>query len=112
MMTGMYAAISGLDANQALLNETANNLAITLRKLRRSGDEFPLRIRVLDSTRRAVGPDHVDTFRAMIDLAQTQRHLGNHEMALDLFTEALGGLERQGEDQRTQVVQPDGRFPS
>jgi flagellar hook protein FlgE len=27
MMTGMYAAISGLDANQALLNETANNLA-------------------------------------------------------------------------------------
>jgi flagellar hook protein FlgE len=27
MMTGMYAAISGLDANQALLNDTANNLA-------------------------------------------------------------------------------------
>src|ERR1700677_4523618 len=27
MMAGMYAAISGLDANQALLNETANNLA-------------------------------------------------------------------------------------
>lgn len=27
MMTGMYAAISGLDANQALLNDTANDLA-------------------------------------------------------------------------------------
>lgn len=27
MMTGMYAAISGLDANQALLDDTANNLA-------------------------------------------------------------------------------------
>jgi flagellar hook protein FlgE len=27
MMAGMYAAISGLDANQAMLNETANNLA-------------------------------------------------------------------------------------
>jgi flagellar hook protein FlgE len=26
-MAGMYAAISGLDANQAMLNETANNLA-------------------------------------------------------------------------------------
>ncbi len=27
MMEGMYAAISGLDANQAMLNDTANNLA-------------------------------------------------------------------------------------
>jgi flagellar hook protein FlgE len=27
MMAGMYAAISGLDANQAMLNNTANNLA-------------------------------------------------------------------------------------
>jgi flagellar hook protein FlgE len=27
MMAGMYAAISGLDVNQALLNDTANNLA-------------------------------------------------------------------------------------
>jgi len=27
MMAGMYAAISGLDANQSMLNETANNLA-------------------------------------------------------------------------------------
>jgi flagellar hook protein FlgE len=27
MMAGMYAAISGLDANQAMLNETANDLA-------------------------------------------------------------------------------------
>ncbi len=27
MMTGMYAAISGLDANQTMLDETANNLA-------------------------------------------------------------------------------------
>ena len=27
MMAGMYAAISGLDANQTMLNETANNLA-------------------------------------------------------------------------------------
>ena len=27
MMAGMYAAISGLDAQQAMLNDTANNLA-------------------------------------------------------------------------------------
>ena len=27
MMSGMYAAISGLDANQALLNDVAGNLA-------------------------------------------------------------------------------------
>ncbi len=27
MMAGMYAAISGLDANQTMLNETANDLA-------------------------------------------------------------------------------------
>ncbi len=27
MMAGMYAAISGLDANQAMLNDTANDLA-------------------------------------------------------------------------------------
>ena len=27
MMAGMYAAISGLDANQAMLNETASDLA-------------------------------------------------------------------------------------
>ncbi len=27
MMSGMYAAISGLDANETMLNATANNLA-------------------------------------------------------------------------------------
>jgi len=41
--------------------QTATNLAITLRKLHRSGDEFPLRVRVLDSSRRTHGPDHVDS---------------------------------------------------
>ena len=80
---------------------TATNLAITLRKLRRYGDEFPLRVRVLESTRRTKGPDHVETFKAEIDLAQTHRHLGNHELALRLFTEALAGLEQHGGDQRT-----------
>ncbi len=80
---------------------TATNLAITLRKLRRYGDEFPLRVRVLESTRRRRGPDHVETFKAEIDLAQTHRHLGNHELALGLFTEALAGLEQHGGDQRT-----------
>lgn len=85
--------------------QTATNMAITLRKLHRSGDEFPLRVRVLDSTARRRGPDHSDTFRATVDLAQTHRHLGNHEMALSLFTEALGGLERHGGDQRTILYQ-------
>ena len=80
---------------------TATNLAITLRKLRRYGDEFPLRVRVLESTRRTLGPDSVETFKAKVDLAQTHRHLGNHELALGLFTEALDGLERHGGDQRT-----------
>ena len=84
-----------------LSRQTATNLAITLRKLRRYGDEFPLRVRVLDSTRRTLGPDSPETFRAEIDLAQTHRHLGNHELALGLFTEALAGLERNGGDQRT-----------
>jgi tetratricopeptide (TPR) repeat protein len=84
---------------------TATNLAITLRKLRRYGDEFPLRVRVLESTRRTLGADHLDTSRALVDLAQTHRHLGNHEMALSLFTEALGGLQRNGADERTILYQ-------
>jgi tetratricopeptide (TPR) repeat protein len=84
---------------------TATNLAITLRKLRRYGDEFPLRMRVLESTRQSVGPGSVETCRAMVDLAQTHRHLGNHELALSLFTEALRGLEHHGGDQRTILLQ-------
>ncbi len=80
-------------------------MAITLRKLRRYGDEFPLRVRVLGSTRRSLGPDSIETFKAEIELAQTHRHLGNHEMALGLFTEALAGLERNGGDQRTILYQ-------
>jgi tetratricopeptide (TPR) repeat protein len=88
-----------------LSRQTATNLAITLRKLRRYGDEFPLRVRVLGSTRRSLGPDSIETFKAEIDLAQTHRHLGNHEMALGLFTEALAGLERNGGDQRSILYQ-------
>ena len=84
-----------------LSRQTAVNLAITLRKLRRYGDEFPLRVRVLDSARRRLGSDDPETIRAEIDLAQTHRHLGNHELALGLFAEALAGLERTGGDQRT-----------
>ena len=88
-----------------LSRQTATNLAITLRKLRRYGDEFPLRVRVLESTRRSLGADNPETFRAEIDLAQTHRHLGNHELALGLFTEALAGLERTGGDERTILYQ-------
>ncbi len=88
-----------------LSRQTAQNLAITLRKLRRYGDEFPLRVRVLESTRQALGPDHAETARAEIDLAQTHRYLGNHQMALELFTEALAQLERNDGDQRTILVQ-------
>jgi tetratricopeptide (TPR) repeat protein len=88
-----------------LSRQTATNLAITLRKLRRYGDEFPLRARVLESTRRVHGPDSSETFRAEIDLAQTHRHLGNHELALGLFTEALAGLERTDGDPRTILYQ-------
>ena len=92
-------------ADSDLSRQTAINLAITLRKLRRYGDEFPLRVRVLKSTLGSLGPDASDTIRAEIDLAQTHRHLGNHELALGLFTEALAGLERTGGDQRTILLQ-------
>ncbi len=44
---------NGPDSELSL--RTAVNLAITLRKLRRYGDEFPLRVRILDSTRRTLG---------------------------------------------------------
>jgi tetratricopeptide (TPR) repeat protein len=88
-----------------LSRQTAINLAITLRKLRRYGDEFPLRVRVLEWTRHVLGPDAPETFRAEIDLAQTHRHLGNHELALGLFAEALAGLERTGGDRRTILLQ-------
>jgi len=83
----------------------AINLAISLRKLSRYGDEFPLRVRILESTRRVKGPEDVDTYRALVDLAQTHRNLGNHEMALSVFTEAMAGLERNGLDQRTLLYQ-------
>ena len=85
--------------------QTATNLAVTLRKLRRYGDEFPLRLRVVDSTQRSFGPDSMETYMALIDLAQTHRHLGNHDMALGLFTAALAGLERHGGDQRIILYQ-------
>ena len=85
--------------------QAAINLAITLRKLRRSGDEFPLRVRVLESTSRTLGSGHVDTYRSMVDLAQTHRSLGNHEMALSLFTEAVAGLELNGAEPRTILYQ-------
>ena len=85
--------------------QAAVNLAITLRKLRRYGDEFPLRGRVLESTSRTLGSDHVDTYRSMVDLAQTHRSLGNHEMALSLFTEAVAGLEKNGAEPRTILYQ-------
>jgi tetratricopeptide (TPR) repeat protein len=88
-----------------LSRQTATNLSITLRKLRRYGDEFPLRVRILDSTRRSLGPDSIETLNAEIDLAQSHRNLGNHEMALGLFTEALAGLEENGADQRTILYQ-------
>ena len=87
------------------LFRAAGNLAITLRKLRRYGDEFPLRVRVLESTSKTRGPEHVDTYRSMVDLAQTHRSLGNHEMALSLFTEAVAGLERTGVEPRTILYQ-------
>ena len=93
----------GIDSE--LSRQTATNLAITLRKLRRYGDEFPLRVRVLESTRRSLGTDADETIRAQIDLAQTHRHLGNHDLALGLFTEALAGLERTGGDPRTMLYQ-------
>ncbi len=88
-----------------LSTRSAINLAITLRKLRRYGDEFPLRVRILESTRRSLGLEHVDTYRSIVDLAQTHRNLGNHEMALSLFTEAVGGLERNGVEPRTILYQ-------
>jgi tetratricopeptide (TPR) repeat protein len=93
----------GVDSELSM--QTAINLAITLRKLRRYGDEFPLRVRVLESTRRTLGPEHVATYRAMVDLAQTHRSLGNHEIALSLFTEAVDGFERNGVEPKTVLQQ-------
>jgi tetratricopeptide (TPR) repeat protein len=83
----------------------AVNLARSLRKAGRYGDEFPLRVRILESTKRAKGSEDVSTYQAMVDLAQTHRNLGNHDMALGAFTEALAGLERNGLDQRTLLYQ-------
>jgi tetratricopeptide (TPR) repeat protein len=94
---------NGPDSELSL--RVARNLAITLRKLRRYGDEFPLRVRVLESTRRSLGPEHVDTYRSIVDLAQTHRRLGNHEMAMSLFTEAVAGLERNGVEPRIILYQ-------
>ncbi len=96
-------AMSGPDSDQSI--RSATNLAIALRKLHRYGDEFPLRVRIYESIRRSAGPEDLDTDRALVDLAQTQRSLGNHEMALSLFTEAVGGLERHGADQRMVLYQ-------
>jgi tetratricopeptide (TPR) repeat protein len=93
----------GMDSE--LSRQTATNLAITLRKLRRYGDEFPIRVRALESAQRRLGPYSPETIRAEIDLAQTHRHLGNHELALGLFGEAVAGLERTGGDQRTILLQ-------
>ena len=53
------------------------------------------------SNSRELAPGSPATLRAEIDLAQTHRQLGNHELALGMFTEALAGLERTGGDQRT-----------
>jgi tetratricopeptide (TPR) repeat protein len=89
----------------ALSIQTAINLAITLRKLRRYGDEFPLRVRILESTRRSLGSEHVDTLRSIVDLAQTHRSLGNHEIALSLFTDAVDGFERNGGEPKTVLRQ-------
>jgi tetratricopeptide (TPR) repeat protein len=93
----------GMDSD--LSRQTAINLAITLRKLRRYGDEFPLRVRVLETAQRVFGPGSMETSRAEIDLAQTHRHLGNHDIALGLFSQALAVLERNGGDQRTILYQ-------
>ena len=83
----------------------AINLAITLRQLHHYGDEFPLRVRIFESKRRSLGSEHTDTCRSIVDLAQTHRNLGNHEMALSLFTEAVDGLERNGVEPRTILYQ-------
>ena len=48
-------------------------------------------------------PTAAETFRAEIDLAQTHRHLGNHELALGLFTEAL---DRSGTKRRRPAHDP------
>ena len=89
-----------------LSRQAATNLAITLRKLGRYGDEFGLRVRVLESTSDTrSGPTTWTRHRSMVDLAQTQRSLGNHEMALGLFVEAVDGLERGGEEPRTILYQ-------
>jgi tetratricopeptide (TPR) repeat protein len=93
----------GPESDQSI--RAAINLAVTLRRLHRYGDEFPLRVRILSATRNALGPEHVDTHLSMVGLAQAHRSLGNHEMALSLFEEALAGLERSGVDQRTILYQ-------
>jgi tetratricopeptide (TPR) repeat protein len=84
---------------------TSINLARCLRELKRYGDEFPLRVRILAATRQSVGNEHPDTFRSLVDLAQVQSRLGNHEMSLSLYEEALSGFQRIGTDPRTTLQQ-------
>jgi tetratricopeptide (TPR) repeat protein len=93
----------GPDSDQSL--RAAVNLAITLRKLRLPGDEFPLRVRVLESRERLLGADDAATLGSVIDLAQTHRELGDHQMALALFSDALAGLERSSDDHRLILYQ-------
>jgi tetratricopeptide (TPR) repeat protein len=91
--------------DHALSMGASLNLAGTLRELKRYADEFPLRARILAERRESVGNEHVDTYRSLVDLAQVQSNLGNHQMALDLYGEALAGFQRIGADHRVLLQQ-------
>jgi|HubBroStandDraft_1064217.scaffolds.fasta_scaffold191461_1 tetratricopeptide (TPR) repeat protein len=93
------------EQDDELLLRASINLAITLRELKRFGDEFPLRVRILADTRKSVGNEHPETLRCLVDLATVQENLGNHELALDAYQEALSGFQRIDADPRTILQQ-------
>jgi tetratricopeptide (TPR) repeat protein len=62
-------------------------------------------VRILADTRRSVGYEHQDAFRCLVDIATVQENLGNHELALDAYQEALSGFQRIGADPRTILQQ-------
>jgi hypothetical protein len=79
----------------------AVNLANTLRSLKRYDLELPLRERVVETRRCSVGANHMDFFRALVDLASANHNLRRYKRALDLNQIVLEGFEQNGVDRRT-----------
>jgi tetratricopeptide (TPR) repeat protein len=105
MWRHVVAVSDALDGPASDLSRSAAvNLAITLRELKRYGDEFPVRQRILDETRARVGEEDLETYRALADLALVQHNLGNYEIAFSLHETAIAGFERSGVEARSLLL--------